>query len=62
VVHQLILTERELATVAAALQLGLVRYGLLLQSVHADEDELLSQDQLRDLRERLRRQIGNPQC
>ena len=52
--HQLVFTEKELTTIAAALQLALVRYGFLLQAVNAREDELLSQDEVRELRDRLR--------
>ena len=56
--HHLAFTEKELRTVAAALQLGLVRYGFLLQAVHAEEDELLSHDEVRELRDRIRSELA----
>jgi hypothetical protein len=56
--HHLTLNEKELRTIAAALQLALVRYGFLLQAANAGQDELLSHDQVRELRDRVRRCSG----
>ena len=56
--HHLTFNEKELRTIAAALQLALVRYGFLLQAVNAGEDELLSHEEVRELRDRVRRCSG----
>jgi hypothetical protein len=54
----LALSQREVRTIAAALQLGLVRYGFLLQAANANEAELLSHDEVRELRDRVRARLA----